>query len=85
MSQNFGIRLPLEDMTALREQLTQRFVVFNDSVVHQGNAMGFTRATVVGVGVSIGLSRRTVGRPTGMGYSLIRLGVKQVGLRKSSL
>lgn len=61
-------------MTALREQLTQRFVVFNDSVVHQGNAMSFTRATVVGVGVSIGLSRRAVGRPTGMGYSLIRLG-----------
>ena len=49
---HFGIRLPLEDMPALSQQLTQGFVIFNDPIVHQGNAMGITGATVVGVKVS---------------------------------
>ena len=85
MGQHFGVGLPLEDMPALDQQLTQCFVVFNNPVVHQGNAMGITRASVVGVGVSIDLRRRTVGGPTGVGDPLICLGVQQVGLRKSTL
>ena len=85
MGQHFGVRLPLEDMPALGQQLTQGFVIFNDPIVHQGNAMGITGATVVGVGVSIHLRRRTVGGPTGVGDPLICLGVQQVGLRKSAL
>ena len=85
MGQNFGVGLSLEDMPALRQQLTERFVVFNDPVVHQGDAVGLTRTAVVGVRVSIGLGGRTVGGPTGVGDALIGLGVKQVGFGKSSL
>ena len=68
-------------MPALGQQLTQGFVIFNDTIVHQGNAMGVTGATVVGVGVSIHLRGRTVGGPTGVGDPLVCLGVQQVGFR----
>ena len=53
--QNFGIRLALENVALVREELLEDGKVFDDAVMHQGDAAG-----VGGVRVGVAFGRRAV-------------------------
>ena len=56
---HFGVGFGAEAVTAFDQQFAQRFVVFDDAVMHHGNVVGNMR-------VRVRLGRFTVRCPTGV-------------------